>query len=36
VIKRRDSFRNQNGEVVAVVEKSTLNSKRRGTEGCLG
>jgi acyl dehydratase len=29
VIKRRDSFRNQNDEVVAVVEKSTLNAKRR-------
>lgn len=28
VIKRRDSFRNQRDEVVAVVEKSTLNLRR--------
>jgi 3-hydroxybutyryl-CoA dehydratase len=28
VIKRRDSIKNQNGEVVAVLDKSTLNRKR--------
>ena len=29
VIKRRDSFKNQNGEVVASIEKATLNAKRQ-------
>ena len=28
VIKRRDSFKNQRGEVVASIEKATLNAKR--------